>query len=90
MGDECRFALAKMVLLYNQNKRSVWRGIMRKKRGGAIQCCAIKPISFAATETERTELFKTKSAVGIDVGLKDFAILSDGMSYSREENWRDI
>ena len=33
-----------------------------------------------ATETEVEELPKTNSAVGIDVGLKDFAILSDGTS----------
>ncbi len=30
------------------------------------------------TETEVAELPKTNSAIGIDVGLKDFAILSDG------------
>ena len=30
------------------------------------------------TETEVAELPKTNSAVGIDVGIKDFAILSDG------------
>ncbi|MCQ6277108.1 IS200/IS605 family element transposase accessory protein TnpB [Bacillus sp. V3B] len=32
------------------------------------------------TETEVAELPKTNSAVGIDVGVKDFAILSDGTS----------
>src|SRR5690625_39818 len=32
-------------------------------------------------ETEVQELPKTNSAVGIDVGLKDFAILSDGTKY---------
>ena len=31
-----------------------------------------------ATEIEVTELPKTGSAIGVDVGLKDFAILSDG------------
>lgn len=35
-----------------------------------------------ATETEVTELPKTKSTIGMDVGLKDFAILSDGTIYS--------
>ncbi|MDR7000102.1 transposase, partial [Neobacillus niacini] len=33
------------------------------------------------TETEVEELPKTTSVVGIDVGLKDFAILSDGTVY---------
>jgi putative transposase len=35
-----------------------------------------------AVEAEVTELPKTNSAIGIDVGLKDFAILSDGTIYS--------
>ncbi|WP_066292119.1 IS200/IS605 family element RNA-guided endonuclease TnpB [Bacillus sp. FJAT-29937] len=35
-----------------------------------------------ATETEIAELPKTNSAVGVDVGLKHFAILSDGKIYS--------
>jgi putative transposase len=35
-----------------------------------------------ATEAEVVELPKTTSAIGIDVGLKDFAILSDGTVYS--------
>ena len=34
-----------------------------------------------ATETEVIELPKTNSAIGVDVGLKDFAILSDGTTY---------
>ncbi|MGX6444875.1 IS200/IS605 family element RNA-guided endonuclease TnpB [Neobacillus sp. K501] len=34
-----------------------------------------------ATETEVTELPKTKSVIGIDMGLKDFAILSDEKIY---------
>ena len=32
-------------------------------------------------ETEVQELPKTHSYIGIDVGLKDFAILSDGKPY---------
>ena len=35
-----------------------------------------------ATEVEVVELPKTQSAVGVDVGIKDFAILSDGTIYS--------
>ncbi|WP_445683088.1 RNA-guided endonuclease TnpB family protein [Solibacillus sp. FSL H8-0538] len=35
-----------------------------------------------ATETEVAELPKTNAAVGVDVGLKHFAILSDGKIYS--------
>ncbi|MFD2445501.1 IS200/IS605 family element RNA-guided endonuclease TnpB [Bacillus sp. CGMCC 1.16607] len=41
-----------------------------------------------ATETEVTELPKTNSAVGIDVGLKDFAILSDGTTFSNPRFFR--
>ncbi|PEA00877.1 transposase, partial [Bacillus cereus] len=32
-------------------------------------------------ETEVQELPKTQSYIGMDVGLKDFAILSDGTTY---------
>lgn len=35
-----------------------------------------------ATESKVKELPKTNSAIGVDVGLKEFAILSDGTSYS--------
>ena len=39
------------------------------------------------TETEVAELPKTNSAVGIDVGLKDFAILSDGHHLIQTQNF---
>lgn len=39
-------------------------------------------------ETEVQELPKTESSVGIDVGLKDFAILSDGTVYSNPKFFR--
>ncbi|MED4533366.1 IS200/IS605 family element RNA-guided endonuclease TnpB [Metabacillus fastidiosus] len=42
------------------------------------------------TETEVTELPKTNSAIGIDVGLKDFAILSDGITYSNPTFFRTL
>ena len=41
-------------------------------------------------ETEVQELPKTNSAVGIDVGLKDFAILSDGTVYSNPKFFRRL
>ena len=41
-------------------------------------------------ETEVQELPKTDSAVGIDVGLKDFAILSDGTVYSNPKFLRRL
>lgn len=41
-------------------------------------------------ETEVQELPKTDSAVGIDVGLKDFAILSDGTIYSNPKFFRRL
>ena len=41
-------------------------------------------------ETEVQELPKTDSAVGIDVGLKDFAILSDGTVYSNLKFFRRL
>src|SRR5690606_7960580 len=41
-------------------------------------------------ETEVQELPKANSAVGIDVGLKDFAILSDGTKYERILSRRKI
>lgn len=41
-------------------------------------------------ETEVQRLPKTNSTVGIDVGLKDFAILSDGMIYSNPKFFRRL
>ena len=41
-------------------------------------------------ETEVQELPKTGSAVGIDVGLKDFAILSDGTKYTNPKWFRKL
>ncbi len=43
-----------------------------------------------ATETEVTELPKTNSAVGIDVGLRDFAILSDDTIYPNPKFFRTL
>jgi putative transposase len=42
------------------------------------------------TEAEVSEFPKTKSAIGIDVGLKDFAILSDGTTYSNPKFFRTL
>jgi putative transposase len=42
------------------------------------------------TEVEVTERPKTQSAIGIDVGLKDFAILSDGTVYSNPKFFRTL
>ena len=42
------------------------------------------------TETEVSELPKTNSAIGIDVGLKDFAILSDGTTYPNPKFFRRL
>lgn len=41
-------------------------------------------------ETEIEQIDKTGSAVGIDVGLKDFAILSDGTVYQNPKFFRKI
>ncbi len=41
-------------------------------------------------ETEVQSLEKTDSSVGIDVGLKDFAILSDGTVYSNHKFFRRL
>ncbi|MCZ0754493.1 IS200/IS605 family element RNA-guided endonuclease TnpB [Anoxybacillus sp. J5B_2022] len=41
-------------------------------------------------EAEVSELPKTNSAVGIDVGLKDFAVLSDGTTYSNPKFFRKL
>lgn len=41
-------------------------------------------------ETEVQELSKTSSAIGIDVGLKDFAILSDGTVYKNPKFFRTL
>ena len=43
-----------------------------------------------ATESEVKELPKTNSAIGIDVGLKDFAILSNGTIYSNPKFFRSL
>src|SRR5699024_9478910 len=41
-------------------------------------------------EVEVSELPKTNSSIGIDVGLKDFAILSDGTTYSNPKFLRKL
>lgn len=41
-------------------------------------------------ETEVQELPKTNSAIGIDVGLKKFAILSDGTTYANPKFFRTL
>jgi len=41
-------------------------------------------------ETEVQELPKTNSAIGIDVGLKDLAILSDGTTYANPKFFRTL
>ncbi len=46
-------------------------------------------VSLAA-ESEVTELPKTNSAIGLDMGLKDFAILSDGTIYSNPTFFRTL
>ncbi|WP_270574321.1 IS200/IS605 family element RNA-guided endonuclease TnpB [Bacillus glycinifermentans] len=46
-------------------------------------------ISIGA-EVEVSELPKTNSAIGIDVGLKDFVVLSDGTSYSNPKFFRRL
>ncbi|WML24947.1 IS200/IS605 family element RNA-guided endonuclease TnpB [Neobacillus sp. OS1-33] len=43
-----------------------------------------------ATESEVKEWPKTNSAIGIDVGLKDFAILSNGTIYSNPKFFRSL
>ena len=46
-------------------------------------------ISIGA-EVEVSELPKTNSAVGVDLGLKDFAILSDETTYSNPKFFRTL
>ncbi|PGM48399.1 transposase, partial [Bacillus cereus] len=41
-------------------------------------------------ETEVQELSKTHSYIGIDVGLKVFAILSDGTTYKNPKFFRSL
>ncbi|EEM79985.1 Transposase, IS605 OrfB [Bacillus thuringiensis serovar huazhongensis BGSC 4BD1] len=41
-------------------------------------------------ETEVQELPKTHSYIGMDVGLKDFAILSDGTTYQNPKFFRTL
>jgi putative transposase len=43
-----------------------------------------------ATETEVAALPKTNSAIGVDVGLKDFVILSNGTIYSNPKFFRTL
>ena len=45
---------------------------------------------FIGVEEEASELPKTGSVIGIDVGLKDFAILSDGTVYSNPKFFRTL
>lgn len=42
------------------------------------------------TEVEVAELPKTNSAIGIDLGLKDFVILSDGTTYANPKLFRTL
>jgi putative transposase len=42
------------------------------------------------TETEVSEWPKTNTAIGIDLGIKDFAILSDGTTYSNPKFFRSL
>ncbi|MDE3841220.1 transposase (plasmid) [Bacillus methanolicus] len=42
------------------------------------------------TETEVSEWPKTRSSIGIDVGIKDFAILSNGTTYSNPKFFRSL
>ncbi|EEM01546.1 transposase [Bacillus pseudomycoides] len=41
-------------------------------------------------ETKVQEMPKTESTCGIDVGLKDFAILSDGTTYNNPKFFRTL
>ncbi|MFD1039301.1 IS200/IS605 family element RNA-guided endonuclease TnpB [Virgibacillus byunsanensis] len=41
-------------------------------------------------ETEVSELIKTNSSTGVDVGLKDFAILSDGTKYKNNRYFKSL
>ncbi|PGN94286.1 transposase, partial [Bacillus cereus] len=41
-------------------------------------------------ETEVQELPKTNSYIGMDEGLKDFAMLSDGTTYKNSEFFRSL
>ena len=43
-----------------------------------------------ATESEVARDTENRSAVGVDVGLKDFAILSDGTVYSNPKFFRTL
>jgi putative transposase len=43
-----------------------------------------------ATESEVIEFSKTNSVIGIDVGLKDLAVLSDGTIYSNPKFFRSL
>ena len=45
---------------------------------------------LAGTEVQVAELPKSGSAVGVDVGLKDFAILSDGTTYANPKFFRTL
>ena len=49
-----------------------------------------KYFASIATEAEVVELPKMNSAIGIDVGLKDFAILSNGTTYSNPKFFRTL
>ncbi|OSX90079.1 hypothetical protein S3E15_02715 [Bacillus mycoides] len=42
------------------------------------------------TRTEVKELPKTGSSVGIDMGLKDFAILANGTTYKKPKFFRTL
>ena len=50
----------------------------------------VNTLFLSELKSEVAELPKTNSAVGMDVGIKDFAIFSDGTIYSNPKFFRTL
>ncbi|MED1270819.1 RNA-guided endonuclease TnpB family protein, partial [Bacillus mycoides] len=77
-------------------KLGLVRFIKSRKVAGRILNATIRRNSSGAyfvsilAETEVQPLEKTGSSVGVDVGLKDFAVLSDGTTYNNPKFFRTL
>ncbi|EJQ39858.1 transposase [Bacillus wiedmannii] len=77
-------------------KLGLVRFVKSRKVAGRILNATIRRNSSGAyfvsilAETEVQPLEKTGSSVGVDVGLKDFAVLSDGTTYNNPKFFRTL
>ena len=69
------------IVLHREMQGKILNGTISKSATG-------KYYASIVCEVEHQELEKTNSSVGIDTGIKDLAILSDGMKYENIKSFR--